>query len=530
MFRYAPKMAKAHLSYRQIFGWIVLAGLTSMPASAAVMRAESDLPATAGLSEVGERPFLEQIRRLRAICEDPFAWRELRTQAADQEPRQWGGPLKPCLEALDAFHVWLGEAGAPAISDKEASSLDLAVLLDFVMQRNETLRQLTLAGSPPTDQPRLAEGVTLEQGVRRALSRLNAYESWEGAVTLRAGFLRTHSGLRAVGGLRASLRVDLGERIDGQAEVETSSPRKEGAGLITIPPVSSDVVGLSQLWVRTRQIPRLHFWVGIRPEDNNPTAPERWPFLSIGSVAVLVPGPLWDIDLGIRHDGYGLWDATTDLYRPSRLERNQSFLSARAFVLRQFQSSLQLNMRSAVEWYSDPEGVLRRLSLGRYDDVRPDFDRSDPYRIVKFDGSARLRLGPSLLIEPQLTAFWNLESRRDRMGLVTQVSSRFQWSAWLFSADIYDSDIGCDAAPPVALARHLFPGQRARGGRLGVTFLVSERVALEARTLAQRVGRLTSSPQCAWGSDASQDKHMTIMTAALGVLVTLGPPPAVPGP
>jgi hypothetical protein len=324
--------------------------------------------------------------------------------------------------------------------------------------------------------------------------------------------------------MRAGLSIDLGQNIDGLAEIATGSPRNEGTGYVTLPPVSSELLYMSQLWVRSRQFKRLQLWFGVRPDEADPVAPERWPFVGLGGRIAMVPsGGKWDLDLAVRHDVFGIWDASTDLYSSTRVERNLTFLTFNFLPVLTSDAALQFSLRSAFHWYSDPNGTLRRLSLGRHSEVVPDFDRQAPFRIIKLDAFARFRAGSGLMVEPFVSSFWNVEARSDRIGTLAKLALQVRRGDWLLSGEGRRSQVGCDAAPPVALAQHLFPGQRTNGIAASALWSINTLTAIDFNIMTQKPTVMGAADNCPWKSKESQRPHTTNYTAQLALIVTFSP-------
>jgi hypothetical protein len=480
----------------------------------------------AGLSPLGQGPFSNKVLELRKVCDKSL---ELDQSGSSEGPGQ-ASPSMLCLDAVDAFHLWIDNLGGPGgelqptISDKESATKDLLELLTFVQSQNEILRASRLQKPKQPVRRSLAEGVMVEHSLRRALARLSDYETWEAYALIGSGLRRSGSERKMTARLRAGLRVDLGSRVDGHAEIQSGTPRKEGMGQVDLPPESSDLVVLSQLWVRTRRIPRLHLWMGLKPDEDDPLAPERWPFFSLGGSSLLLPQDNWNLHIGVRHDRYGLWDPSSDLYRASAVERNLSFIGAKFWPFAGISRPLELHARASIHWYSDPEGILTRLSLGRPAAVTPDEVRKEPYRVVRLDGGARFhRAGTPWALEPYAAMFWNVESKDDRVGSHMALTGQWIVEPWQVEAGLHRSDIGCKSMPPVALSQNLFPGQRAQGLRIAVNRSLNDRLILGASALGQHLSSLAGSRDCPWRSEASQSPHRTPWHFGLTLMHTFGP-------
>jgi hypothetical protein len=430
-----------------------------------------------------------------------------------------------CVELLDQFHLWLDSAPSPPISDKESAIASLEQFLGYVRFASDALRESALQRDESRSGMRLSQALLIEHSVRRALSRIRAYETWEALVTLGSGLTKARSGLRPLAGSRASLRVDLGQSVDGLAEIETGTPRKEGTGLVELPPLSSDLLYISQLWVRTRKLKRMHLWFGLMPDAEDPVAPVRWPFLGLGSNIQLVPDRRWGADLVVRHDVYRVWNAAGDLYSADRIERNMSSLGFFYSPFLDAHLAAQLRANVQVHWYADPAGLLRRLSLGRSRELEPDTDLREPFRIVKLDGSGRFELRRRLVFEPFATVFWNVESRTDRLGKFVSLSGKFVGSQWGVASRLHTAEFECNSMPPVGLNSSFFPNQRARGGTIAVTRRVSENATLNVEILAQQVSLMQADKACPWVSERATAPHRINGSATASLIFQFGPAP-----
>lgn len=462
-----------------------------------------------------------QVERIRLECERDVLW--LQPQSTATQVGQV--PQSPCVELLDQFHLWLDGAPTPPISDKEAAIVSLEQFLGYVRFAAEAIRERALKRQENFVNVRLSEALLIEHSIRRALSRIRAYETWEASVAVGGGLVKAKDGLRSVAGSRASLRVDLGQSVDGLAELETGTPRKESSGMVELPPASSDLLYISQLWVRTRKLKRMHFWFGVMPDAEDPLVPVRWPFLSLGSNIKLVPDQHWGADLVVRHDVYGIWDAASGLYAPERIERNMSSLGFFYSPHLEAQSAALLRAHMQVHWYADRAGLLRRLSLGRSRELEPDNDVREPFRVVKFDGSGHFEIRRRLVFEPFAAVFWNVESRNDRIGSFVSLSGKFGGSDWSLANRIHLAEFECNSMPPVGLNSNFFPNQRVRGGTLAAGKRVSRTATLNVEILAQQVKLLKARDACPWVSERSTAPHRINGGATVSIIFEFGPAP-----
>lgn len=462
-----------------------------------------------------------QVERIRLECESDALWLPSQVTVPEADPV----PKSPCLELLDQFHLWLDSAPTPPISDKESAIASLEQFLGYVRFATDAIRERAVQRHKDFSSMRLSQALLIEHSIRRALSRIRAYETWEALVSFGGGLSKAKSGLRSLAGSRASLRLDLGQSVDGLAEIETGTPRKEGSGMVELPPASSDLLYISQLWVRTRKLKRMHFWFGLMPDAEDPVAPVRWPFLSLGSNITLVPDRRWGADLIVRHDVYGVWNASGDLYAPERVERNMSSLRFLYFPFPDAQSAAQLRANVQVHWYADPGGLLRRLSLGRSRELEPDTELREPFRIVKMDGSGRFELFRRMVFEPFASVFWNVESRNDRVGNFVSLSGKFSWPDWSIASRLHAAEFECNSMPPVGLNSIFFPNQRARGGTVSVSKRVTESASVNVEILAQQVSLLKADAACPWVSERATAPHRINGGATAALIFQFGPAP-----
>lgn len=420
------------------------------------------------------------------------------------------GLFMDCLADLDELNVRVREMETVelSISQKRTALSRLDALQQFLRDYSAGVRKKQIQSSGLFQaQPTLSQAVAADRAVRLAASRIRSLETWQGVVQLTSGLFSSGDESRFYMGSRASLQVDLGRSVEGHIELSTGTPRKEETGVVAVPVETSDLVHLSQIWMRTTRLRRISFQIGVFPEVEDFFFPERWPFLSLKSILSLYHGPFWNIDVMLRHDVYGVWDLDSDVYTPTKMERNLSTLVLRYSPFIGLQSRIALVLRGQMHWYADPKGVLGRLSLGRMGDIRGPLQRSAGYRVLKADQEFLWHFNDNFSLQQGVTAFHNIVSADESKGVYASLSLKWSGGGASVTPGVSWSDLGCLSLPPAQVPSSHFPGQKVWGLHTEFEHSLAGDLRVRLATSWMHSRRVNSSESCPHPGDWFPDSR-----------------------
>ncbi len=467
----------------------------------------------------GTSRFVDWVTTAQYACETYEMWSPSR-QTTDLRVSQL---FQACLTSVERLGSELQNDIQISLPVKKRALSKLRELISFLRSNAERMRLERLQGLPPRKGLSLSQIVAIEHGVRLSLSRLRKIETWRGSFTTSAGAHQRGRNWAPLLGARLSLHIDLGRDTEGYSELSTGTPRKEEFGLFEIPPDSSDLFHISQLWVKTQRLQRLQFQLGTFPDEDDRLSPSRWPFLSLGAKVNIFSDSSFALDLRLRHDSYGVWDYISDLYKPSRVERNFTEIRVSYFPYVSLSQALTLGAKYQVHWYTDPQSTLTRLSLGRHAAVRPTASSRARYRVSKMATDIQWRPTPWLRLTPTAILLWNQAEEESNTGRYAELQVDADFSSWRLSQNTFHTSLGCLSVPPLQLPQRHFPQQVSTGAELGVSYFFSKKTTLQVNLLAQRISQRPDAAHCPWSETASAEPHVTHHSLVFSLTQDLDP-------
>jgi hypothetical protein len=401
-------------------------------------------------------PFHEGLRGHLLSCQAAF-----RGALRQEEPLAAHDRLVLCEPHLDAL---LSKTFSADVSYSTTQKQDLLVLVERQLR---LLRELVVwvTRFPPrvdAQRPLMARLTAFENGFRAFQERLSALETWAMNASFRLGVERLANGsIEPLGGLSAFVLLDHGSQVDAAFEVATSTPLREEAGVVILPPREIDSLGVTQAWLEFKRNRSFQLKLGVFPDLEGFFTPRRWPFVSVLGRTSLVRVDGFELGAVVRHDVFGIFSPQQTKAQARLFERNLTEIVASAETAR---SDIDWLVKVAwrLHWYTDTSGRLPSLSVGRHRYL----DTSPAPEDTRYRVSDRILLVRATFPEENVSVAakvegWNniLASSGGR-GHYLGFEAASKWRAFDFGLEAAHVVVSCASLPPVALRNALFPGTR----------------------------------------------------------------------
>lgn len=385
----------------------------------------------------------------------------LRGALREQESATAHSQLQLCEPHLD------GLLRKTSSSEVSLSSTQKQTLLVLVDRQLRLLRELVawVAKLPPqreAEQPLMSRLTAFENGFRAFQERLANLETWAMNASFRLGVERlANKIIEPVGGMSAFVLLDHGSFVDAAFELATSTPLREEAGVIFLPPREIDSFAVTQAWVEFKRYRSFQLKLGVFPDQEGFYTPKRWPFVSALGRTALIRTDGFQLGAVVRHDVFGVFSPQQTKAQARLFERNLTEVVASAETA---QSDIDWFVKAAwrLHWYTDTSGRLPSLSVGR----RRYLDGSPAPEDTRYRVSDRLLLVRATFPEEKATltakaqSWSNILAPSAGHGHYVGLESSTKWGAFDLTLEAARAVISCASLPPVALRNALFPGTR----------------------------------------------------------------------